>query len=247
LPLVGKRRRSLEARWPRVAERNSARRVARACRAGRRLRLEQHFPISFHSPIITLEGLLCGACLVGSTEVIHKLPKGEQLAHGYNCVVLEDVNDIAKLSGHPRLLRPRRSAARDRKAARVGDGATDTPHRCRPFGPHGAHRPSARRESRRPHRAPDSGIDDVEGPVGMRLRGSGGELRDEWTGHRNVGLRTIDRVGPVHSHQTAIVRRRALLPVLRTHQHPERRNRPLEPFTDARQRGSVGERYYRRR
>jgi hypothetical protein len=31
----------------------------------------------------------------------------------------------------------------------------------------------------------------------------------------------------VHSHQIAIVRRRASLPVLRTHQHPERRNRLL--------------------
>jgi glycosyltransferase involved in cell wall biosynthesis len=60
--------------------------------------LEQDFPISFHSPIIPLEVLLCGACLVGSTEVIRKLPNREQLAHGYNCVALEDVNDIAKLS-----------------------------------------------------------------------------------------------------------------------------------------------------
>jgi glycosyltransferase involved in cell wall biosynthesis len=60
--------------------------------------LEQDFPISFHSPIIPLEVLLCGACLVGSTEVIRKLPNREQLVHGYNCVALEDVNDIAKLS-----------------------------------------------------------------------------------------------------------------------------------------------------
>jgi hypothetical protein len=60
--------------------------------------LEQDFPISFHSPIIPLEALLCGACLVGSTEVIRKLPNQEQLAHGYNCVALEDVNDIANLS-----------------------------------------------------------------------------------------------------------------------------------------------------
>jgi glycosyltransferase involved in cell wall biosynthesis len=60
--------------------------------------LEQGFPISFHSPIIPLEVLLCGACLVGSTEVVRKLPNLEQLAHGYNCVALEDVDDIAKLS-----------------------------------------------------------------------------------------------------------------------------------------------------
>src|SRR5215471_15129376 len=60
--------------------------------------LEQNFPIGFHSPITPLEVLLCGACLVGSTEVIRKLPNPEQLAHGYNCVALEDVNDVAKLS-----------------------------------------------------------------------------------------------------------------------------------------------------
>src|SRR5262249_46055399 len=60
--------------------------------------LEQDFPIAFHSPITPLEVLLCGACLVGSTEVIRKLPNPERLAHGYNCVAVEDVNDVAKLS-----------------------------------------------------------------------------------------------------------------------------------------------------
>jgi hypothetical protein len=61
--------------------------------------LEQNFPIGFHSPIIPREVLLCGACLVGSTEVIRKLPSHESLPHGYGCVAIEDVNDIAKLSG----------------------------------------------------------------------------------------------------------------------------------------------------
>jgi hypothetical protein len=60
--------------------------------------LEQNFPIGFHSPITPLEVLLCGACLVGSTEVIRKLPNPEQLVHGYNCVAIEDVNDVATLS-----------------------------------------------------------------------------------------------------------------------------------------------------
>src|SRR5262249_47571110 len=60
--------------------------------------LEQDFPIGFHRPITPLEVLLCGACLVGSTEVIRKLPNPEQLAHGYNCVAVEDVNDIARLT-----------------------------------------------------------------------------------------------------------------------------------------------------
>jgi len=60
--------------------------------------LEQSFPIGFHSPITPLEVLLCGACLVGSTEVIRKLPNYERLAHGYSCVAIEDVNDVAALS-----------------------------------------------------------------------------------------------------------------------------------------------------
>jgi hypothetical protein len=60
--------------------------------------LEQDFPIGFHSPITPLEVLLCGACLVGSTEVIRKLPNPEHLADGYNCVAIEDVNNVAKLS-----------------------------------------------------------------------------------------------------------------------------------------------------
>jgi glycosyltransferase involved in cell wall biosynthesis len=60
--------------------------------------LEQDFPIVFHSPIIPREVLLCGACLVGSTEVIRKLPAYGQLLHGYGCVAIEDVNDVEALS-----------------------------------------------------------------------------------------------------------------------------------------------------
>ena len=36
--------------------------------------LEQDFPIRFHAPIIPREVLLCGTCLVASTELIRKLP-----------------------------------------------------------------------------------------------------------------------------------------------------------------------------
>jgi glycosyltransferase involved in cell wall biosynthesis len=61
--------------------------------------LEQDFPIAFHSPIIAREVLLCGTCLVGSTEVIRKLPAYGRLPHGYGCVAIEDVNDIDVLSG----------------------------------------------------------------------------------------------------------------------------------------------------
>jgi glycosyltransferase involved in cell wall biosynthesis len=60
--------------------------------------LEQDFPIRFHTPIIAIEVLLCGACLVGSTEIIRKLPGSGRLPDGYGCVAIEDVNDIAALS-----------------------------------------------------------------------------------------------------------------------------------------------------
>jgi glycosyltransferase involved in cell wall biosynthesis len=60
--------------------------------------LEQDFPIRFHTPIIALEVLLCGGCLVGSTEIIRKLPGSGRLPDGYGCVAIEDVNDVAALS-----------------------------------------------------------------------------------------------------------------------------------------------------
>jgi glycosyltransferase involved in cell wall biosynthesis len=60
--------------------------------------LEQGFPIGFHTPIIPREVLLCGTCLVGSTEVLRKLPMHEQLPHGYGCVAIDDVNDVDTLS-----------------------------------------------------------------------------------------------------------------------------------------------------
>jgi len=60
--------------------------------------LEQDFPIRFHTPIIAVEVLLCGTCLVGSTEIIRKLPGSGRLPDGYGCVAIEDVNDIAALS-----------------------------------------------------------------------------------------------------------------------------------------------------
>jgi glycosyltransferase involved in cell wall biosynthesis len=60
--------------------------------------LEQNFPIVFHTPIIAREVLLCGACLVGSTEVIRKLPRYERLVHGYGCVAIEDINDVEALT-----------------------------------------------------------------------------------------------------------------------------------------------------
>ena len=61
--------------------------------------LEQDFPISFHAPIIPREVLCGGGCLVGSTEVIQKLPRSDRMIHGYNCIAVEDVNDVEELSG----------------------------------------------------------------------------------------------------------------------------------------------------
>jgi glycosyltransferase involved in cell wall biosynthesis len=60
--------------------------------------LEQDFPIGFHSPIIPREVLLCARCLVGSTEVIRKLPGYEQLPDRYGCVAIEDVNNAEALA-----------------------------------------------------------------------------------------------------------------------------------------------------
>jgi glycosyltransferase involved in cell wall biosynthesis len=61
--------------------------------------LEQDFPIVFHTPVIAREVLMCGACLVGSTEVIRKLPDYARVPDGYGCVAIEDVQDIEALSG----------------------------------------------------------------------------------------------------------------------------------------------------
>jgi Glycosyl transferases group 1 len=94
--------------------------------------LEQDFPIGFHSPITPLEVLLCGACLVGSTEVIRKLPQWERLPHGYGCVAIKDVNDTADLSkklaamvADPGLAAPLR--VRGRKFARDAQQTVDFP------------------------------------------------------------------------------------------------------------------------
>jgi glycosyltransferase involved in cell wall biosynthesis len=60
--------------------------------------LEQDFPIVFHTPVIALEVLMCGACLIGSTEVIRKLPDCLRMPDGYGCVAIADVQDVEALS-----------------------------------------------------------------------------------------------------------------------------------------------------
>jgi glycosyltransferase involved in cell wall biosynthesis len=59
--------------------------------------LEQDFPIKFHDPVIAREVLMCGGCLVGSTEIIQKLPEAHRLIDGYNCIAVQDVNNIEDL------------------------------------------------------------------------------------------------------------------------------------------------------
>jgi hypothetical protein len=60
--------------------------------------LEQDFPIGIHTPIVPREVLLCGSCLVASTELIQKLPGYEQLPSGYGCVAIQNINDIGSLT-----------------------------------------------------------------------------------------------------------------------------------------------------
>jgi glycosyltransferase involved in cell wall biosynthesis len=60
--------------------------------------LEQGFPITFHTPIIPREVLVAGTCLVGSTEVLRKLPGHGRLIDGYGCVAVKDVTDSGALA-----------------------------------------------------------------------------------------------------------------------------------------------------
>jgi glycosyltransferase involved in cell wall biosynthesis len=60
--------------------------------------LEQDFPILFHAPVVAREVLMCGTCLIGSTEVIRKLPDHERVPDGYGCVAIDDVQNVEALS-----------------------------------------------------------------------------------------------------------------------------------------------------
>jgi glycosyltransferase involved in cell wall biosynthesis len=59
--------------------------------------LEQGFGIA-HSPIVATEVLLCGTCLVASTELLTKIPRHEELVDKAGCIEIADVNDIEALS-----------------------------------------------------------------------------------------------------------------------------------------------------
>jgi glycosyltransferase involved in cell wall biosynthesis len=60
--------------------------------------LEQDFPIASHAPIVAREVLMSDTCLVGSTEVIRKLPDHERMPNGYGCLAIDDVQDVDTLS-----------------------------------------------------------------------------------------------------------------------------------------------------
>jgi glycosyltransferase involved in cell wall biosynthesis len=59
--------------------------------------LEQGFGIA-HAPIIPIEVLLCGTCLVGSIEVLQKLPGHPRLFSNDGCIEIADINNVASLS-----------------------------------------------------------------------------------------------------------------------------------------------------
>src|SRR3954452_766169 len=65
-------------------------------------------------------------------------------------------------------------------------------------------------------------INDMEGSGGMRAGSERCELGDEGARHGDIGLRAVDRIGPVHAQRTFPERRLALLPIPRAHMHAER-------------------------
>ena len=76
--------------------------------------LEQDFGI-VHAPIIATEVLLCGTCLVASTELLKKIPRHELLLNESGCIDISDVNDVESLSGRLAIL-----AERPRQGAMIG-------------------------------------------------------------------------------------------------------------------------------
>src|SRR3954447_8337030 len=62
---------------------------------------------------------------------------------------------------------------------------------------------------------------DVKRLLGMSGRSDGGELGNERAGHRDIRLRPVDRIGPMHFHRTRGERRRASLPICLSHVHAE--------------------------
>jgi glycosyltransferase involved in cell wall biosynthesis len=112
--------------------------------------LEQDFPIVFHTPVIAREVLMCGTCLVGSSEVIRKLPDYSRVPDGYGCVAIEDIQDVEALSAKLAAIATDREpiasvAARGRIFARKAQAAANDPDRLERLLKSAARRRSSRR------------------------------------------------------------------------------------------------------
>ena len=60
--------------------------------------LEQDFAITIHNPIVTMEVMSTGGCLIGATEILNKHVHTRQLVSGVNCIAIRDVNNVEELS-----------------------------------------------------------------------------------------------------------------------------------------------------
>lgn len=60
--------------------------------------LERKFPIEFHNPIIPMEVLSCGTCLIVSKEIAMKQPFCEKMIHGLNVLIVRDPQDHNELA-----------------------------------------------------------------------------------------------------------------------------------------------------
>jgi glycosyltransferase involved in cell wall biosynthesis len=60
--------------------------------------LEQDFPVRAHAPARFQEAMAAGRLVVASAEVALKQPQAHRLAHGYNCLILPDAEDVGSLS-----------------------------------------------------------------------------------------------------------------------------------------------------
>src|SRR5712671_3505592 len=91
-------------------------------------------------------------------------------------------------------------------------------------------------------------MDHVKRMLRMQPHRDACELRDERARHWDIGLRSIDRIGPVNRHRAFAIARLATPPVLFSHMHPERRphllgvgdNVDLVPACGKRMRGPIG-------
>jgi glycosyltransferase involved in cell wall biosynthesis len=61
--------------------------------------LEQDFPISFHTPAVAREVITCGGCLIGSKEILEKLPAVHKLIGARGCIAVLDVHRADDLAG----------------------------------------------------------------------------------------------------------------------------------------------------